>query len=72
MRYFEDGIKGYVDGQTTVTVHFPIDWRGQVHIACVHCPYLSSNQRMCQLNKAVVDFPDRYVGRECPLEGMEK
>lgn len=69
---FESGVKGYVAGTAMITVNFPIDMRGNAHIACVHCPYLSSNQRVCQLNKATVDFPEKYVGVACPLEQEEE
>lgn len=69
---FENGIKGFVKGEYTVTVNFPIDWKDREEIACKHCPYLSSNERMCQLNKQPVHFPNHYVGYNCPLEFKEK
>ena len=69
---FECGVKGYVTGSTMITVHFPIDMRGNAHVACIHCPFLSSNMRMCQLNKEPVAFPEKYVGDNCPLEEIEK
>ncbi len=67
MANFESGVRGYIKTAATVTVGFPIDWKGNEHIACIYCPFLSSNNRLCQLNKSVVEFPERYVGSECPL-----
>lgn len=67
MANFDSGVAGYVKAQTTVSVSFPIDYRGNAEIACIHCPYLSSNERMCQLNKEPVYYPRKYVGDFCPL-----
>ncbi len=68
---FESGVRGYVTGSCTIKVHFPIDARGNKEIACKHCPYLSNNERVCQLNKEIVNFSTRYVGVYCPLKIME-
>lgn len=68
MANFDSGVKGYVKANCTVTVYFPIDHKDRAEIACKHCPYLSSNERMCQLNKQPVAFPNQYVGQMCPLE----
>lgn len=67
MANFDSGVYGYVTATATVTVHFPIDKKGSAEIACRHCPFLSSNERVCQLNKSPVAFPNKYVGQECPL-----
>jgi hypothetical protein len=68
---FESGVAGYVVGKATVEVHFPIDFRGNVEIACKHCPFLSNNERICQLNKKPVAYPHKYVGNDCPLKAVE-
>lgn len=68
MAKFESGVAGYITGRCTVAAHFPIDFKGNAEIACVHCPFLSSNERMCQLNKKPVAFPNKFVGDECPLK----
>ena len=40
----------------------------QLHLGhCYLSPYLSSNERMCQINKEPVAFPDKFVGGRCPL-----
>ena len=68
MAVFDSGIDEYVTATYTVEVHFPVDRKGTAHIACVYCPFLSSNERMCQLNKEAVAFPKNYVGAKCPLK----
>ena len=72
MANFDSGVKDFVKTQCTVTVYFPIDFRDRAEIACKHCPYLSSNNRMCQLNKHPIAFPEHYVGQMCPLEEVKK
>ena len=67
MANFESGVAGYVKGACLVEVNFPIDIKGNAEIACKHCPFLSSNERLCQLNKKPVAFPNKYVGDFCPL-----
>lgn len=68
MANFESGVASYVKANCTVTVYFPVDNKGRAQVACKHCPYLSSNERMCQLNKHPVAFPNQFVGQMCPLE----
>ena len=68
MANFESGVAGYVKSYAVVNVYFPIDEKGHSEIACKHCPYLSSNERMCQLNKEPVAFPNKFVGDKCPLQ----
>lgn len=71
MANFESGVKGYITGTYLVEVHFPIDWKDNAEICCRHCQFLSSNDRMCQLNKMPVAFPNKYVGDYCPLKRKE-
>lgn len=68
MANFESGVASYVVGVAKVKVNFPVDAKGRSEIACKHCPFLSSNERMCQLNKEPVAFPNKFVGQYCPLE----
>ena len=68
-RLFESGVYGYVQGNAEVNVYFPIDTHGNADICCRQCPYLSANERSCQLNKEPVAYPSRYVGDKCPLRG---
>jgi hypothetical protein len=69
---FESGVASYVKAEAVIKVNFPVDEKGRAEIACKHCPYLSSNERMCQLNKEPVAYPNKYVGDMCPLREVEK
>lgn len=71
MANFDSGVKGYIKATATVEVHFPIDWRGSVEIACKHCPFYVRATQRCGLNQEVVNFPERYVGTCCPLKQVE-
>lgn len=71
MANFESGVASYIKGQATVEVFFPVDQKGNAEICCRHCPYLSSNDRMCQLNKTPVAYPNKYVGDNCPLKEVK-
>ena len=71
MASFESGVKGYVKAQTVVTTYFPIDWKGNVEIACKHCNFFVRATQRCGLNQTIVNFPERFVGTECPLEQVE-
>lgn len=72
MANFESGVASYIRTQAIVPVNFPVDEKGKAEINCKHCPYLSSNERMCQLNKEPVAYPNKYVGDMCPLREVEK
>lgn len=71
MANFQSGVADYVKTYAIANVNFPIDEKGRSEIACKHCPYLSSNERMCQLNKEPVAYPNKYVGDMCPLREVE-
>ena len=72
MHDFSSGVSDYVIAQATVTVFFPVDKRGNADICCIRCPYLSSDKRMCHLNKELVAYPHNHVGDRCPLVEVEK
>lgn len=72
MANFKSGVASYIKTYAVVNVYFPVDDKGNSEIACKHCPYLSSNERMCQLNKEPVAFPHRFVGDKCPLMEIEE
>lgn len=69
---FETGIASYVWGVATVRVPFPVDYKGREDISCNQCRFYRRNSKSCALNGAVVQFPERYVGGECPLEMEEE
>jgi hypothetical protein len=72
MSNFESGVASYIRTQAIIPVNFPVDDKVKAEINCKHCPYLSSNERMCQLNKEPVAYPNKYVGDMCPLREVEK
>ena len=72
MANFDNGVASYVKGRATVTVGFPVDYKGNAEIACKHCPFLERAKQRCALNKEIVNYPDRYVGANCPLERIEE
>lgn len=72
MANFDSGVSGYIVGYAIIEVGFPVDMKGNADISCKHCPYLSSNERMCQLNKEPVAYPTKFVGDKCPLKPVEK
>ena len=69
---FDSGVAAYVTGVANIKVYFPVARNGNAAINCKQCPYLSTNERMCQLNKAPVAFPNQYVGDNCPLERIDE
>lgn len=68
---FDSGVKSFITGECTIKVDFPVDWKDRADVCCVQCPYLSSNERMCQLNKQPVQYPKQYIGYDCPLNFNE-
>ncbi len=72
MANFDTGVSRYIKTRAVVEVAFPVDWRGSVEIACKHCPFYVRATQRCALNQAVVNFPEKYVGSECPLEIIEE
>ena len=71
MDRFESGVASYIVGEAAIRVFFPVDNKGRAFINCKQCQYLSSNERMCQLNKQPVAYPGQYVGDYCPLDRKE-
>lgn len=72
MPNFDSGVTGYVVGEYTVRVYFPIDNKGEPDISCKQCPYYRISSRTCALNGEVVAYPEKFVGQKCPLECKEE
>lgn len=72
MARFESGVASYIKAYAVIEVYFPVDDKGRAAVACEYCPYLSSNSRICQLNKKIVAYPEKYVGDYCPLNPIEE
>ena len=67
MADFSSGVDSYIKGRCMVAVHFPVDAKGNADVSCNQCPYYGRTSKTCQLNKQVVNFPERYIGASCPL-----
>ena len=67
MSRFESGVKRYIDGTVTVTIHFPVDFKDHEYVACEYCKLYSRSSRRCYLTGEILPFPEKYVGEDCPL-----
>lgn len=68
MANFDSGVKRYIKARAVIEVNFPVDFRDNASIACVHCKYYRSSLHKCGINDEIVNYPERYVGEFCPLE----
>jgi len=69
---FESGVKRYIHAHATVHVHFPVDFRDNAFVACSYCGYYSPSSRLCRLTGILSEFPDKYIGGNCPLDFEEE
>ncbi len=72
MANFDSGVKRYIRARAVVEVGFPVDWRDSADISCKQCPFYVRATQRCALNQTVVNYPERYVGENCPLELVEE
>ena len=68
MANFDNGVASYIKGRAVVEVGFPVDYKGRPEIACKHCRFFVRATMRCGLNQEIVNYPDHYVGVNCPLE----
>lgn len=68
MADFESGVKSYIKAYALVKVSFPVDFSGRSEINCYQCKFFSRNNGICQLTKEITEFPQKYVGENCPLQ----
>lgn len=66
MPNFDSGVSGFLKGTCLVEVNFPIDSKGRPDVCCEQCPYYGRTSRTCQLNKRVINYPNK-LGYYCPL-----
>ena len=71
MACFDSGVKAYIKARAVVEVNFPIDWKDNPDIACKHCQFYIRAMQRCALNQEIVNYPEKYVGHECPLVQVE-
>lgn len=67
MSDFSSGVKAYITGETTVKVHFPIDYKDNADVSCYQCKYFSRASGICYLTKEISEYPQRYISSKCPL-----
>ena len=72
MACFEDGVKRYIKAYAVVEVGFPVDWRDSAEIACKRCPFYVRATQRCGLNQEIVNYPEKFVGTNCPLQPIEE
>lgn len=72
MANFDNGVKRYIKARAVVEVNFPVDWRDKEEIACKHCQFYVRATQRCALNQEIVNYPEYYVGYNCPLEPVEE
>ena len=71
MSAFDSGVASYVRATATVEVFFPVDARGVADVSCAQCRFFRRSSSSCGLNDEICNYPQKYVGRECPLVPME-
>lgn len=72
MANFDSGVKRYIKARAVVEVNFPVDWRDRAEIACKHCQFYVRATQRCGLNQQIVNYPDSYIGYECPLVAIDE
>ena len=72
MANFDNGVARFIKGRVTLTVGFPVDFRGNAEIACKHCKFYVRATQRCGLTQDIVNYPERFVGVNCPLERIEE
>ena len=72
MSDFSSGVARYIKARAVVEVNFPVDFKGRSEIACKHCQFYVRATQRCGLNQAVVNYPDYFIGYDCPLEPIEE
>ena len=68
----DSGVSSYIKGRSTVEMFFPVELSGNSCVCCELCRFYCPNSRRCSLNDAVVEYPSKYIGSQCPLEFDEE
>lgn len=68
MADFSSGVKRYIKARATVEVSFPVDWRDNPDVCCRQCTFYHRSTQRCALNQSIVEYPEKYIGSNCPLE----
>ena len=68
MANFDSGVADYVRAYAVVRVGCPIDYKGNADVNCYQCPFFRRSYCICGWNGAVCQYPQKYVGDNCPLD----
>lgn len=68
----DSGVARYRKARCIIEIGFPVDFRGNESIDCMHCFLFQRQSGKCPLTGQVSEYPDRYVGSHCPLELEEE
>lgn len=72
MANFEHGVARYIRARVVVEAYFPVDYKGKEEVACKHCPFFVRATQKCGLNQQVVNYPEHFVGVDCPLVPVDE
>ena len=62
------GVARYRTGYCLVKIQFPVDFKGNESVDCMHCFLYQRQSGKCPLTGQISEYPERYVGSHCPLE----
>lgn len=62
------GVARYRTGYCVVEVKFPVDFKGNESVDCMHCFLYQRHAGKCPLTGQISEYPERYIGSHCPLE----
>ena len=71
MANFDSGVKGYIHARAIVDVYFPVDYRDNADVSCNQCYYFRRQSRSCALNGQICEYPEKFVGVNCPLDRVD-
>lgn len=72
MANFDNGVASFIKARAIVEVNFPVDFKGRAEVACKHCNFYIRATQRCGLTQTIVNYPDTYIGVDCPLVPIEE
>ena len=66
-----NGVSRYIYGKTEVQAHFPVDLKGRYKVCCNLCRFFRRTAQLCGLNGEICEYPQEYIGSQCPLQFKE-
>lgn len=67
MATFDTGVTRFIRGVAEVENFFPVDAKGNPDLACSQCRFFLNRSNRCALNDAICNYPQKYLGANCPL-----